>query len=807
VGTLWQDIRYGFRGLAHSPGFTALVAAILGIGTGATTAVFSLVNGVLLRPLAYPASGRLVYVQEFVPTLAQNLPVLPVSARHFLEWQQRCCSFESLSLLSPGPINLTGMGEPEVLRGIRVSVNLLDTLGVQPAVGRAFAVREEAEGGARVVVIGEGLWRRKFQAAPSAIGAAVMLDDEAYTVIGVLPVGFRLPNVKGSGLYEQPDVLLPKVFTAVERSEPMANFEFHVIGRLKDGVTPAAAAAELDVIGAQLVKMTGQDLELHAIVKPLKEATVANCRRGLFVVLGAIGAVLLIACLNLAVLHLIRAEDRSRDAAVRLALGATRLQLLRQAMLETLLLTILGAALGVMIAWTSLGVLIRLTPGDIPRLDQVRMDAAVLLFALLLTGATTALCGLLPAWRMARSDAAHVLRAAGRTATASAEGFRLRNALVVAEVSLGVILLAAAGLLSTSFARVMLADKGFHAPAVLAVNVRPSRTQYNTPEQTRELQARLLADLKAAPGVHSVALVSRLPLQGQSWLSSMCVPGDLRPTWERPMANLRFISADYFRTMGVPLVEGRVFDETDRSRSMAVVSQQVAALLWPGQKVVVGRPLLVSGSECEVIGVVADVLAEADGKPAATVYRPYWDGAAAQTTVVARAAGDPLSIAGSVREAIHRVDSELPISRMYTMREVLELSVSQRRFQMRLTCAFAACALLLAGLGIYGVVSHAVTQRTREMGIRMAFGARPRDIYYTVLRRGMTPVGLGLVAGVAEAYALGHLLRKLLYEISPGDPLITAAVVTIMLLTAMVACYLPAHRAARIDPMAALRYE
>jgi predicted permease len=804
---IWQDIRYAARGLRQSPKFAAVTVLTLALGIGATTAIFSLVNGVLLRPLAYPGSGRLVCVHEFIPTLARNLPVLPVSARHFLEWRQRCSSFESLSVLLPAPVNLTGAGEPEVLKAVRVSANLFQTLRVQPSVGRAFATEEESEGRHHVAVIGEGLWRRKFHASPSVIGTAIMLDNEAYTVIGVLPAELRLPNPKGSGLPDQPDVLLPKVFAASERSELMANFEFHVVARLKNGVTPAAAAAELDVIGAQLVKMAGENLELHAIVVPLKEAIVTNCRRGLLVVLGAIGAVLLIACLNLAILHLVRAERRRGDSALRLALGANRLQLLRQALLETLLLAVLGAGLGMMVAWAGLGVLLRATPGDIPRLDQVRIDANVLFFALLLTGATASLCALLPVWRTARSNAAEVLRTGGRTATASAGGLRMRNALVMVEVSLGVVLLTAAGLLLSSFTRVMRADKGFHAPAVLAIDIWPSRTKYDTQERIRDLQVRLLTDLTAAPGIRSMALVSRLPLRGQSWLSAAWVPGDQRPAWERPMANVRFISAEYFQTMGIPLMEGRVFGETDRSRRVAVISQRLAGLLWPGQKVVAGHQFFMGGGECEVIGVVQDVLPEADQNAAAMVYRPCWDGAPAATTVVVRAAGDPFSIAGSVREAIHRVDAELPVSRTYTMREVLESSVSQRRFQVRLTGAFAICALLLAGLGIYGVVSHGVAQRTREMGIRMAFGARPLDIHYTVLRRGMAPVVLGLLAGVGGAHALGRLLRSLLYEISPGDPLVLAAVVATMFLVAVAACYLPARRAARIDPMAALRYE
>jgi len=804
---LWQDVRYGFRTLARTPGYAVVIVLTLALGIGATTAIFSMVNGVLLRPLAYPESDRLVYVHEFISTLADKLPVLPVSARHFLEWRQRCSSFENLSLLSSGPVNLTGKGEPEILAVVRASANLFETLRVRPALGRTFTAEEETEGGHRVVIISDRLWRRKFHGTPSVLGTALTLDREVYTVIGVLPAGLRLPNPRPITIPEQPDVLMPKVFTASERNDLMDNFEFHVIARLKGGVTREMAAAELDVIGAQLVKIVGAQFELRAIVKSLKEAMVQDSQRGLLVVLGAIGSVLLIACVNLAILHLVRAEGRRGESAIRMALGANRLQLLRQGLTEMSLLIVLGATLGVMVAWAGLGALIRITPADIPRLDQVRMDGNVLGFALLLIGVTTLLFGLLPAWRMASSRTEQVLQPGERTTTTTPMGLRLRNTLVTVEVSLGVVLLITAGLLLRSFMRVMHADKGFHAPAVLAMEVAPSPVTYGTKEQIRDFHERLLTHLTSAPGIRSAAIVSRLPLRGQSWLSGVWVPGDVRPGFERPMANVRFISADYFQIMGIPLRAGRSFDDSDKSRKVAVISETLASLLWPEQEVVVGRRFLRGGDECEVIGVVKDVLTQADQKPVPMVYHPYWDGAPAATTVVARAAEDPFSIAGPVREAIRSTDADLPVFRICTMREILEMSVSQRQFLMLLTSTFAVCALVLAALGIYGVVSYSATRRTREMGIRMAFGARPFDIYHIVLRRGMTPVVLGLLAGVGGACALGRLLRSLLYEISPGDPLTLAAVVTTMSLVAVAAGYLPARRAARIDPMAALRCE
>ncbi len=816
---LWRDVRYGFRVLVRSPGFTAVFVLTLALGIGATTAVFSIVDAVLLRPLAYPESGRLVCLHEMIPALADKYPLFPVNARHFMEWRQRCSSFESLSavsLFTSGPMTLTGSGEPESLASLQVSANVFETLAVQPVLGRTFTPQEETEAQRHVVIISDRLWRRTFHANPSIIGASVTLDNEVYTVIGVLPRRFRFPTANEFGATwaaagTEPQVFTPKMFSSAEQNELMGMFNNAVIARLKEGVTREQALAELNVMAPQLEKMAGENVGLRAAVKPLKQAMVERSKHGLLILLGAIGSVLLIACLNLAILNLVRAERGGFDAAVRIALGASRVELLRQALVEALLLAALGTLLGVAVAAMGLDTLIALAPADTPRLEEVRIDGRVLLFALALTVSTSVLFGLLPAWRVARSQGEHLLASAGRTVTAAAGAVRLRRLFVAAQVSLGVMLLITAGLLLGSFSRVVQADKGFHAPTVLASEISLPAGKYGDVEQVYQFYGRLLEAVSASPGIHAAAIVTALPLQGETCVDGAFLPGDSRPPFERPMANVRFISSEYFRTLGIPLVSGRTFHETDRSRRVAIISERVARTLWPGQEPL-GRSFARTDKETfEVIGVVGDVRANVDKQPVSMVYRPYWEAAsscnALSMVIAARPRGDALSIAGAVRAAVRNVDADVAIVRTRTMSELLAESVSSQWFLMLLAATFAGSALVLAGLGIYGVISCSVTQRTREIGIRAAFGATPRHLYIMVLQHGMMPVAVGLVMGVAGALAMGQFLQSLLYEVSPYDPWIMAGALGTTVLLAVAASYLPARRAAKIDPMVALRHE
>jgi len=807
----WDDLRFAARMLAREPWFAGLCVLMLALGIGANTAIFSIVNGVLLRPLPYRDPARLVVLREVIPSIAPTYPTLPASARHFTEWRQRCSSFASLSVMDQGSANLTGAGEPERLQMARISANLFDTLGVQPSLGHGFVTGEDAEGRDRVAVISDSLWKRRFQADPALIGKMITLDSAGYTVVGVLPAGFQLPTLsileRVTSVLEKPEVFKPIVFPPDELKELMGTFNYNVVARLKDGMSREAATAELNVVAAQLETMSGEKVNLRSSVTSLQESVTGKSRRSLIVLLGAVGAVLLIVCVNLANLMLARAERRGREWAIRTAVGASRAQLLRQVFAETLLLAFLGGILGTAAAAGSLGVLVRHAPPDIPRLDDVRLDMQVLLFALAVTTATGILSGLAPAWRSIQSDPQESLKSGGRTSTGARQGARFRNALVGLEVGLSTGLLVLAALLGQSFMRVMNAEKGFRAPSVLSARVVIPSAKYAKEEQRNHFHEQVLDQLSSEPGVLSAAITTALPLTGETWVDAAWVPGDTRPESERPLVNVRFVSSDYLKTMGIPMLAGRTFSANDRNRNVAILSERLARQLWPdlspiGRKITRG-----SGQLYEVIGVAGDVRANPDQPVVAMIYRPYWEWAPRGVMLVARSVGNPRIVGSAMRAAIRSVDPDVPIPAMRTMQEILVQSVAERRFQMLLAVAFGATALFLAVLGIYGVISYTVARRTNEMGIRLALGARPRHLLGMVVGQAMTPVVLGLAFGIAASLAAGRVVSNLLYDVTARDPGTIAAVAALLLIIATVACWAPARRATKVDPLDALRYE
>lgn len=806
-----RDVRHAARSLLREPAFAAISVLTLAIGIGGNTAIFSIVNGVLLRPLEYRDPDRLVYPREILSAVAHVYPTLPVSARHFVEWQQRSKSFESLAIEEVLSANLTGMGEAERIDTARVTPCYFDTLGVKPAMGRGFVTGEDIDGRHQVAVISDALWRRRLGADPRILGKTVSLDGVSYVVVGVLPAGFRFPaipsTIGGANAAVQPEIYRPRVYAEHELKELMGMFNHDVIARLKPGVTIEKAQAELNVIAAQLMKLSGEKTELRAAIVPLHDAMSRSASRGLLVLLGAVGAVLLIVCLNLASLGLARAERRSREAAIRTALGASRGRLIRPALAESLVVALAGGTLGVAAAAAGLKALLRTAPRDLPRLDSVQLDLRVLLFALAVTAVTGVLVGLLPAWRAARELPQNALRSGGRTASGAAGAARLRSGLVAIEAGVGLMLLVTAAVMAASFMRLMRTDKGFQAPTVLVTDISIPTSKYSKDDQRAAFYERLLPSLASQPGVVSAAISTLLPLQGETWVDTASVPGDGRPDIEKPAVNVRFVSADYLRTMGIPLLSGRTFSDADRKRKVTIISERLAKTLWPGQDPV-GRKLARNPNDYfEVIGVAGDIRVEAHKQPVAMMYRGYWEWPPRSVTVIARASGEPWSAAGALRAAVRAADSEVALGPMHTMQEILEGSVATRRFQMRLAIVFAATALLLAALGIYGVVSHSVARRTNEMGIRIAMGAQAWDVTRMVVRQGMIPVALGVAAGIAGSLAAGRVLASLLYEVSPRDPVVIGGVAVVLLAVAAAACYLPARRATRVDPLTALRYE
>jgi putative ABC transport system permease protein len=807
----WCDVRFAARAIAREPGFVVLCVLMLALGIGANTSIFTIVNGVLLRPLPYRDPDRLVALREIIPAVAATYPTLPVSARHFTEWRQRCSSFTSLSAMSTGTANLTGTGEPERLQTARVSADFFETLGVRPALGRGFRAGEDSDGHDRVVILTDGFWRRRFNSDPGIVGRTVTLDSAAQTVVGVLPASFRFPTASvldtGSPAIEKPELFKPITFSKNEMNELMGTFNYNVVARLKEGLSREGALAELNVIAAQLEKLSGEKVDLRASVMSVQESVVGASRRGLVVLLGAVGSVLLIVCVNLANLTLARAERRAREWAVRTALGANPLRLVRQVLAESMLIAGAGGILGGALASGSLDLLLKHAPGNIPRLDEVLLDGGVLLFALGITTLTGVLFGLAGAWRSARTEPQGTLKSGGRTSTGAIEGSRFRNALVGTEVVLSTVLLTLAALLAGSFMRIMQADKGFRAPAVLAVDVAIPATKYSDVEKRNRFHDQLLSRLDSQPGIASAAICTALPLTGETWVDAAWAPGDARPQVERPIANVRFVSADYLGTMGIPLLSGRTFSDADRERKVAILSERMARQIWPGLDAVGRQFTRGDNSLYEVIGVAGDVRADPHKAPVAMIYRPYWDWAPRQVTLAVRAAGDPRSAAGTVRAALRSVDPDLPVPPMRTMQEILEQSVAVRRFQMLLAAAFGGTALLLAAVGIYGVVSYSVARRTNEMGVRLALGARPWDLHRMVVTQALLPVGLGSAIGIAAALAGGRLISTMLYEVRAGEPWVHASVAALLLFVSLVACWAPARRAATQDPLEALRYE
>jgi predicted permease len=810
-----RDVRYAARTLRRAPVFAAAAILTLALGIGATTVIFSVVDHVVLRPLAFREPDRLVIARVVVDELRDTYPSMPANAMHVDLWRRECTVCSGVAALRSAGVTLTGDGGPERLAGVLASANLFSVLGTPAQRGRLLASGDDQPGSGNVVVLSDAFWRRQYGADPDIVGETITLNDRPYVVIGILPGGFRLPKGHELGdltsLPPAVDVYIPLVFTP-ERIQQGGSFDYAAILRLRPGVSMEQAQEQLDAIEVGLVERLGGERAMRALLVPLREQVVGDAGHALLLLLAAVGAVLLIVCVNLAMLLLARNAARLRESAVRVALGAGRGRLVRQAFAESLLLAIVGGVLGILLAYWGLAALLGTAPASLPRLAEIRLDGRVLGVALLLSIAVGLVFGVLPALRFGRVDPGEVLKAGGRTLTAGRHGARVRAALVAMQVGLSAVLLVSAGLFLVSFVRVLDVDRGFDAQRVLALDVFLPRVGYDSAARRVQFYEQAVARLSALPGVTASAVTNKLPLEGETWVDGLMPPGRAARSGEEISANFRFVSPDYFGALGIPIRRGRTFARSDGGRPVIMLSEQAARALWPGEDPIGKQVGNGNFGMREVIGVAADVpTTSLEDARSVIAYLPQlvdpewavdWS-----ATLLVRTDGQPTTLAPGARRALRELDPKVAIASVRTMEQVLSSTLAQRRFHLLLLVLFAAAALGTASIGIYGVIAHSLAQRTGEIGVRMALGARPRDIRRLVLREGLTPAALGLAGGLAVALLLGRAFQSLLFEVRPGDPRTLGAVSLVLLSVAAVACYVPARRATAGDVSRALRLE
>src|ERR1051325_5347768 len=805
--TIWQDLRYGFRMLLKKPGFTVVAILALALGIGANTAIFSVVNAVLLRPLPFAQQEQLMQVSSL--DVKRGRGQIPTSYPNFADWRDQNQVFDHIAAYTESVAILTGVDNPEQLDGVSTSGDLFAVLKANPAMGRTLTPEDEKPGSPRVAVISYGLWQRRFGANPALVGQQVMLDGVNTTVVGIMPQGFDFPLRAERSEYWMP--LDPKSETNMERG---ANY-LSVIARLKSGVSMAQAQAEMETIASRLAQQypdrnTGRTVKLSSMY----ESVVGNIRPALYILLGAGGFVLLIACANVANLLLARAASRQKEMAIRTALGAGRFRIVRQLLTESVLLAVVGGGLGLLLAFWGLDLLMAVIPTDFPRMTEIGLDARVLGFTLGVSLLTGIVFGLVPALRASRLELNESLKEGSRGSSESISRNRVRSLLIVSQVSLSLVLLVGAGLLIRSFKQLQDVNPGFEPHRVLTASVALPDAKYHEESQMKAFFKEALQRGAEVPGVEAIGGVSPLPLSGDMAMSGLTIEG--RPTpgpGERLITHSRIITPDYFRAMGIPLIKGRVFTEQDTEDAprVVVINESLARKYFPGEEAI-GKRIDVTVAEnnmAEIIGIVGDVRhMTLDKDSGVESYFSYQQVPLPFMTLVARSKADnPASLAAGLRNAIEQVDKDPPLSDIRTLEQLLADSLARRRFNMLLLGIFAAVALLLAAVGIFGVMNYSVTQRTHEIGIRMALGAQARDILRMVVSQGMILVLAGVCLGLVGSYLLTRLMKSLLYGVTATDPLTFVGVALVLSAVSLVACFIPARKATKVDPMVALRYE
>ncbi len=799
--TLFQDIRYGIRTLARNPGFAAIAVIALALGIGANSAIFSVVNAVLLRPLQFEKPEQLVLVWE--KRMALGRVRNPASSPDFVDWRAQNQVFEDMAAYAGRGFNLTGADEAERLEGAAVSPSMFTILRAQPRLGRVFQDDEAKTGQNAVVILGNGLWQRRFGADPDIAGKTVRLNDTPYTVIGVMPADFIFPN-------SRTEVWVPLTFSPEDLNSRGSHF-LNVVARLKSGVTLDEARENMNAIASSLEQQYQVNTGHGVNVFPLYEEVVSSARPALLVLLGAVAFVLLIACANVANLLLARGSTRQKEIAIRTALGARRGRIVRQLLTESVLLALAGGIVGTLLALWGLDLLLTVGTDSIPRAKEIKLDTTVLVFTLLVSFVTGLIFGIIPALQASKPNLNESLKEGSRGASASFFRNRVRSLFVIAEVAICLVLLIGAGLMIKSFARLLNVSTGFNPENVLTFNIALSNSKYNTSEQVTAFYQQTLERISALPGAQSAAAIAALPLAGGFGSRYFGIEGrPPQPPGQGFNANLNVSSPGYFQTMNIPLVAGRDFDERDvmKSPPVAVINQEMARRYWPDEDPI-GKRLAVGNDAWRmIVGVVGDVKQSTlDAETRPEMFWPYYQMGLTFATIAVRTSGEPEMLTASLRSEMQSIDKDLPLYNIKTMDKVVSESVSSRRLNVLLLGTFGGLALVLAAVGLYGVMSYSVTQRTREIGIRMALGANRSDVLRLVIGQGLILTLIGVAVGLGAAVGLTRLMSSLLYGVSATDSITFAFISLLLTGVASAASYIPARRAMKVDPMIALRYE
>src|SRR2546423_730561 len=797
------DFRYAFRQLIKAPGFTLAAILPVALGIVACPAIFSVVNVVVLQPLDYPQPDRIVNIRE------TNLPKFPefsVSPPNYLDWEKQTKSYDYLAAYTGARINLTGDGEPQQLLGVKATGHYFDVFGIKPVVGRFLLPEEDAQGKNHVVVLSYAFWQRVFGGARDVAGRAVQLNGEPYTVVGVAPFGF--------GLTSKVDAWLPMAFKPDETANDARGGHYiNVVGRLKPGVTVAQARAELEVIASQLAKQYPDSNKGWGIfMMPIQDYTVRDVKPVLYTLLGAVGCVLLIACANLANRLLARATARSREISIRAALGAGRGRLIRQLLTESVVLAVCGGIAGVLLARWGLDALLALAPTSLPRITEIHLDFGVLLFSLGLSVVTGLLFGIAPALLAARADVNEALKQGTRGSTEGGARGRLRSALVVIEVTFALVLLGGAGLLARSFMQLAHVDPGFIPENATLLRLSLPQKKYPEKDQQIAFASALLERIKNLPGVQAVGITHSMPLVGDYVLGFNIEGRPHIDPADLPSTNYYSVTPDYFRAMGIRLIRGRVFTAQDDAKAprVVIINETMARQFFPNEDPIGKRINITNGPDTwrEIVGIVADIKQYGlDKATSAQSYEPFAQVPFSSLNVVIRTKGSPAALLGALRPAVYAVDKDQPVGIIRPLEEIMADSIARQRFAMTLLTVFSGVALVIAAVGIYGVMAYNVVQRTGEFGIRMALGAQQRDVLRLVLTQGGKLIGLGLVIGLLATLVASYAMRSILFNTSAYDPLTLMSITLLLAAVALVACFFPANRATKVNPIEALRTE